>query len=108
MCRKACHKKEPENPARTLLGGLAKCAESLPQREPCQDVARAIFKNVPESLPQRELCQDLARRTFKMLRKACHKENRARNLLGGPSVCRRACHKENRARNLLEGLAKCA
>ena len=58
-----------------------------------------------------------------MSRKACHKENHARTLLGGPSKCigkhrqseacqdfakkafkmfRKACHKANRARSLLE------
>ena len=107
-----------ENRAKALLGRNSKASGKLatkktvpglclPQREPCQDLARRTFK-MSRKACQREPCQDLARRTFKMPRKACHKTNRARTLLGGPSkMSRRACHKENRARTLLGGPSKC-
>ena len=84
MTRKACHK---ENRARNLLGGPSKCSRKLATERTVPGPCWEDLQNVPESLPQKEPCQDLARRTFKMSRKACHKENRARALLGGPSKC---------------------
>ena len=99
MSRKACHK---ENRARNLLGGPSKCPGKLATDRTVPGPCQKDLQNVPERLPQRGPCQELARRTYKMSRKACHKENRARTLLGG-----KACHKENRARTLLGGPSKC-
>ena len=81
MSWKACHK---ENRARTLLRELAKCAGKLATTRIVPETCLEDLQNVPESLPQREPCQELARRIIKMSRKACHKENRARASLGRP------------------------
>ena len=77
MSRKACHK---ENRARNLLGGPSKGPGKLATKRTVPGPCEEDLQNVPESLPQREPCQQLAGRTFKMSRKACHKANRARNL----------------------------
>ena len=86
MFRKACHK---ENRARNLLGGPSKCPGKLATKRTVPGPCWEDLQNVPESLPQKEPCQDFARRTFKMSRKACHKEDLARTLLGGRSKCSR-------------------
>ena len=87
MSRNACHK---EDRARNLLGEPTKCPGKLATKGTVPGTCyEDDLQNAPENVPQRESCQDLARRTFKMSRKAFHKKNRARTLLGGPSKCSR-------------------